>query len=150
MALFGNKKTKSDSADKAEIKKEEKKDTTPSMEELYAEKESVVKSSSSKTKIKKTLKSQAFRVLVKPVVTEKATNLVSDNKYAFIVHKDANKISIAKTVKDVYGVEAIKVNIINMEGKRVSRGRIQGKRSDFKKALVTLKKGDSISLYEGV
>ncbi|MCF7860319.1 50S ribosomal protein L23 [Patescibacteria group bacterium] len=92
----------------------------------------------------------AFRVLVKPLVTEKATELTSANKYVFVITKASNKIEVAKAVYAIYGVRPVDVNIISMQGKRVSRGRITGKRKDWKKAIVTLKKGESIKIYEGV
>ncbi|MCK9438821.1 MAG: 50S ribosomal protein L23 [Patescibacteria group bacterium] len=92
----------------------------------------------------------AYRILVKPLVTEKAANLGSLNQYAFVVSDSANKIDVAKAIFEVYGVKPEKVNIIKVKGKVVSRGKITGKRKDFKKALVSLKKGDSISIYEGV
>lgn len=152
MAIFGNKKTTEDKDEKKEVKKVAEKvadkKTDPSMEDLYAEKTTKKSSTSAKSSKKNT--GNAYRVLVKPVVTEKATTLVSEDKYAFIVAKKTNKIEIAKAVNNVYGVDVESVNVINMIGKKVSRGKIKGKRSDFKKAIVTIKKGQSINLYEGV
>ena len=92
----------------------------------------------------------AYRVLVGPVVTEKATNLVAENKYVFEVAKDANKIEVKKAVKNVYGFDPLDVKIINVRGKDVSYGRVSGRRKAWKKAIVTLKKGDKIEIYEGV
>ncbi|MCX6795722.1 MAG: 50S ribosomal protein L23 [Candidatus Falkowbacteria bacterium] len=94
--------------------------------------------------------SSAYRVLVKPMITEKAAHLGTENKYVFMVSLDSNKIEVAKAVAAVYGVKVDKVNLIRCEGKTVVRGRIKGKRKDFKKAIVTLAKGNSISIYEGV
>lgn len=123
---------------KEEMVKEEK-----SMKDLYNE-------GDKKTSKKGVKNSVAYRVLVKPLITEKAANLASLNQYAFVVSASANKIDVAKAVFEVYGVKPEKVNIIKVKGKVVNRGRITGKRKDFKKALVSLKKGDSISIYEGV
>ncbi|NIA18342.1 MAG: 50S ribosomal protein L23 [Actinobacteria bacterium] len=92
----------------------------------------------------------AYKVLVKPLVTEKASVMGTLNKYFFAVAIGANKIEIAKAVQDVYGVKPISVNIIRMQGKSVRHGRTMGKRKDWKKAIVTLKKGESIKVYEGV
>ncbi|MBN2854247.1 50S ribosomal protein L23 [Patescibacteria group bacterium] len=121
------------------------------MKDLYAEKEDK-KAGSAKTNTKRRPggKSLSARTLVKPLVTEKAANLSEHGKYAFIVNINSNKIEVAKAVSDVYGVKVEAVNIIKMKGKAVSRGRIKGTRSDFKKAIVTLKKGESIQIYEGV
>jgi len=123
---------------KKEVAKEEK-----SMKDLYSE-------GTDKTSKKGVKNSVAYRILVKPLVTEKAANLGSLNQYAFVVSDSANKIDVAKAIFEVYGVKPEKVNIIKVKGKVVSRGKITGKRKDFKKALVSLKKGDSISIYEGV
>ncbi|OIO07421.1 50S ribosomal protein L23 [Candidatus Falkowbacteria bacterium CG1_02_41_21] len=89
-------------------------------------------------------------MLVKPLVTEKATNLGGQNKYVFIVDINANKIEVAKAIDEVYGLNPISVNMVKMKGKQVARGRITGRRKDFKKAIVTLKKGETIQVYEGV
>lgn len=164
MPLFGNKKdtTKKDDAKKDEIKKpaakkavvkadskSKKEDAAASMKDLYgAGAKKVVKS---KTGKKATINFDgSYKVLIRPLITEKATNLVADNKYAFVVDKAANKIEVAQAVEATYGVKPLDVNVINVKGKRVMRGRIKGKRKDFKKALVTLKKGETIKLYEGV
>ena len=92
----------------------------------------------------------AYRILVKPLISEKAAALGGENKYVFFVATDANKISVKKAIEEVYNVKPIAVNIINMEGKVVRRGRVTGQRKDYKKAIITLKKGDSITVYEGV
>ncbi len=85
-------------------------------------------------------------VLVKPRVSEKANLLSNNGKYIFEVHRNANKISVKKAVEQAYAVKVTQVNIITMEGKKRSYGRTSGKMSDFKKAVVTLKKGDKIDL----
>jgi large subunit ribosomal protein L23 len=144
MKIF--KKNKKDEKEEKKIpesieKKEDKKEQ--STKELYEE------SKLGKIDNKK-MGSMAYKVLIKPIVTEKAANLNSDGKYVFMVARDANKIEVAKAIQDVYGVKPVSVNIIKVKGKRVNRGRISGKRKDIKKAVVSLKKGDSISIYEGV
>lgn len=90
------------------------------------------------TKIKKQ------EVLISPHVTEKATGLARENKYVFKVHPAAGKIEIKKAVKQVFKVTPVKVNVSNIQGKKRRVGRIQGQRPGFKKAVVTLKAGDSI------
>ncbi|MFC1599130.1 50S ribosomal protein L23, partial [Patescibacteria group bacterium] len=92
----------------------------------------------------------AYKVLLKPLITEKATDLVEQNKYSFAVALQTNKIEVKKAIKALYGVEPISVNIIRMRGKRVGYGRISGKRKNWKKAIITLKAGDKIEVYEGV
>lgn len=96
------------------------------------------------------VKNDAYRVLVKPVITEKATLGEGKNKYTFIVRKSANKVEIKMAVKSLYGVNPIMVRVINVEGKRKQVGKLAGRRSDFKKAIVTLPVGKTISIHEGV
>lgn len=152
MAIF-SKKTNDDSQAKVSpVKKDvkakstEKKTEAPSMKDLYS---AETKKEKSAVKANKGL-SLAYRVLVKPLVTEKATNLSGQNKYVFIVDISTNKIEVAKAISEVYGVKPSQVNIVKMKGKQVSRGRTIGRRKDFKKAIVTLKKGETIKVYEGV
>lgn len=154
MALFGNKKNDSTDAKASSNKKtpavKTVKEEKSSMADLY-EGKTVKKAGVKDAKAdKKVLRAELAKVLVRPLVTEKASHLASQSKYAFIVASSSNKIEVAKAVEAIYGVNVEKVNIINMEGKAVLRGRIKGKRSDFKKAVVTLKKGETISIYEGV
>jgi len=92
----------------------------------------------------------AYRILVKPLVTEKATDLGSQNKYIFAVTAQANKIEITKAINEVYGIKPVAVNIIKMKGKRIRYGRISGRTKNWKKAIVTLPEGKSIKIYEGV
>ncbi len=143
MALFkrkANKKTESSKPEKDEKKKE-------SMKQLYQKEElkKSVKEKKSDSRYK-----GAYRVLVKPLVTEKATDLGAQNKYVFVIDSRANKLEVAKAIWTVYGVKPLAVNIIKMKGKVVRRGRIKGKRKDFKKAIITLAKDQQIQVYEGV
>jgi len=156
MALFGAKQTntKKAAAPKADKKvvvadKKIVSEGEESMKDLYASETQAKKS----VKDKKTISTRyegAFRVLVKPLITEKATELSAHNQYAFVVSTSANKIEVAKAIQAVYGVKPTGVNIISMKGKAVTRGRIKGQRKDWKKAIVTLKKGENIKIYEGV
>ena len=85
-----------------------------------------------------------------PVITEKATGLSEQNKVIFKVHENATKSSIKKNIEKIFKVKVIKVNTINKKSKRkIVRGRI-GTKSGFKKAVITLKKGQSIDLATGV
>ncbi|EKD43309.1 MAG: 50S ribosomal protein L23 [uncultured bacterium] len=89
-------------------------------------------------------------VLVKAMVTEKSAVKQSENKYTFVVVNNANKALIGKAIFAEYGVKPVRVNVMNMPGKKVRYGRSQGKRSDYKKAVVTLPKGKTIVVHEGV
>lgn len=88
------------------------------------------------------------KLVKQPRISEKSGLLAKQNKYAFVVQNYANKVQIKKAIESEYKVRVEKVNVINSLGKTVNAGRISGKRSDFKKAVVTLKKGDSINLGE--
>ncbi len=89
-------------------------------------------------------------VLVKAHMSEKAAIGEVAGRYTFLVTHDATKLSIKTAVQQMYGVRPIAVRIVNTEGKRLRFGRSFGKRSDMKKAIVTLPKGKSISIHEGV
>ena len=94
-------------------------------------------------------------IIKKPVITEKMTAITEKlNRYAFIVDKRANKLQIKQAVQDLYGVQVESVNTINYEGKLKSRytktGVISGRRDAFKKALVTLAKGETIDFFSNI
>lgn len=88
----------------------------------------------------------AYRVLVRAVVSEKATRLAGTGQYIFMVGATANKISIATAIRKLYGVTPTAVNIINVPGKALRYGRTEGRTKDWKKAVVTLKSGDRIEV----
>ena len=92
-----------------------------------------------------------YSVLKRPLITEKS-NLMKDelNQIAFEVDRRANKIEIKEAVKKLFNVHVIKVRTFTMLGKRKRMGRSEGKKSDWKKAIVTLKEGERIDFFEGV
>jgi len=88
-------------------------------------------------------------ILIRPIITEKTTtSLGSDRTYAFEVGLPANKGQIAKAIASFYGVEVAQVRTMIVRGKTKRFGRYNGKRSNWKKAYVTLADGHSIPLYE--
>lgn len=90
---------------------------------------------------------QAYRVLVRPIVTEKTTRLGHVNQYAFEVAMTANKLEIRKAVKAVYGVTPTDVRVMRIFGKPVRSRAGKSRRSTWRKAIVTLKKGDRIDQF---
>ncbi|HEY5593958.1 MAG TPA: 50S ribosomal protein L23 [Nitrospiria bacterium] len=93
----------------------------------------------------------AHQILIRPLLTEKMTELKEQqNKVCFLVNPQANKIEIKQAAEEVLKVKIDSVNIINTKGKRKRLGRYEGKRSDLKKAILTLKKGEKLELFEGV
>ncbi|MDD5088233.1 MAG: 50S ribosomal protein L23 [bacterium] len=90
-------------------------------------------------------------VLRKPLLTEKVAQIQDlRNQYAFVVDSSANKIEIKRAVEQKYSVTVLDVNTMNVRGKVKRLGRFTGKRADWKKAVVTLKAGDSIELAQNV
>jgi len=89
-------------------------------------------------------------VLIRPLITEKATSMMQDNKYTFIVPLTANKVEIRQAVEKVFKVKVLDVNTIRVLGKVKRMGKTQGKRSDYKKAIVKLAPGQSIEFFEGL
>jgi len=89
-------------------------------------------------------------VIIKPVVSEKSYALLDGSAYTFVVHPDANKVEIRKAIESIFNVRVIKVNTLNRSGKRKRNRRsfTFGKRSDTKRAIVTLHAGDRIDLFE--
>ena len=88
--------------------------------------------------------------IVSPVITEKATSLSEFNKVVFKVHKGANKNSIKKSIEKIFKVNVIKINTINIKGKTKLVKNKKSFKSGYKKAIVTLKKGQNIDLATGI
>ena len=95
-------------------------------------------------------------IIIKPIVTEKQTAITEKfpNRYGFRVSPDANKLEIKKAVEVMYGVNVESVNTMNYAGKKKSRytksGIINGKTSAFKKAIVTLKEGETNDFFSNI
>ena len=90
-------------------------------------------------------------VILEPVVSEKSYNLLDEGAYTFKVHLDANKIEIRQAIESIFDVKVLKVTTANRKGKRKRNRRALtfGRRSDTKRAIVTLVEGDRIDLFEG-
>lgn len=92
----------------------------------------------------------ASKILIRPIISEKTTHAEADKKYSFLVAMDATKVDVKRAVKEVYGVLALKVNMIITEGKIKRAGRYTGRRNDTKKAIVTVSKDKNLDIHEGV
>lgn len=92
-------------------------------------------------------------ILIRPLVTEKMSGISEKqpNKFGFIVAVDANKIEIAKAIKEKFNVDAVSVNTIKYKGKErtqfTRKGRFTGRTAKFKKAIITLKEGQTIDIF---
>ncbi|MEM7549231.1 MAG: 50S ribosomal protein L23 [Bacteroidota bacterium] len=95
-----------------------------------------------------------MKVLIKPLVTEKASSLNEEGKYGFVVDKRANKVEIKKAVEKAYGVNVESVNTLIYQGKKKSRYTkatiISGRTSSYKKAIVKVAEGDIIDFYSNI
>ena len=114
--------------------------------DLYKDEKS--KDETKKTSDKKSM--NAYRVLVKPLATEKGAHFATENKYLFEVACDTNKVEIKKATELALNVKVAKVSVMNVSGKARRIGRMVGKKPDWKKAIVTLKPGEKLEIFEGV
>ena len=88
-------------------------------------------------------------VLIRPLLTEKITSLRDlKNCVSFVVDSRATRIQISQAVESVLKVKVESVNVMNVKGKPKRQGRFVGKRADWKKAIVTLREGENVELYE--
>ena len=93
---------------------------------------------------------ELHEVIIRPLITEKMTGLTDAlNQYGFIVDRRANKVEIKKAIEKKFEVSVTSVRTVNVQGKVKRLGRFSGKRSDWKKALITLAEGNKITLFEG-
>ena len=88
-------------------------------------------------------------VLLAPVVSEKSYSLISDRKYSFRVHNDAHKTQIRQAVEDLFDVHVESVNISHVRAKPKRRGMFRGTKPGWKKAIVQLREGETIDIFEG-
>ena len=88
-------------------------------------------------------------VLLAPVVSEKSYSLIADRKYSFKVHKDAHKTQVRQAVEQLFDVKVVNVNIVKVQPKPKRRGMTKGIKPGWKKAVVQLKPGDSIEIFQG-
>ncbi|MCX6762857.1 MAG: 50S ribosomal protein L23 [Candidatus Moranbacteria bacterium] len=103
-----------------------------------------------KRKVVKKEKNIAHKILLENLISEKATMLASQNKYVFKVDKNAGKFQIKEAIEGYYGVQVVSVNTIKISPKKRIQGRTIGWKKGFKKAVVTLRQGDTIGVVEGV
>jgi large subunit ribosomal protein L23 len=96
----------------------------------------------------------ATQIILRPVISEKSMDLTSQSKYTFAVADGANKLQIKEAVEELFKVTVVNVNVLNTKAKEKSRNRGRGRQAGYtsawKKAVVTVKSGDSIEFFEGV
>jgi large subunit ribosomal protein L23 len=89
------------------------------------------------------------QVILAPVVSEKSYSLIEDNKYSFRVHPRAHKTQIRQAVEDLFDVKVVAVNVMKVQSKPKRRGWTRGRKPGWKKAIVELRAGDRIEIFEG-
>lgn len=89
-------------------------------------------------------------IIVKPLITEKTSAMLEDNKYTFKVALDANKIEIRQAIEEIFKVKVVNVNTVRVFGKTKRMGKSVGRKSDYKKAIVKLAEGHTIPIFEGM
>ena len=95
------------------------------------------------------MKLDARDVLIAPVVSEKSYSLIEENKYSFRVHDKAHKTQIRQAVEELFDVHVESVNVLKVRSKPKRRGLQRGKKSGWKKAIVELREGERIEIFEG-
>ncbi|HHU52135.1 MAG TPA: 50S ribosomal protein L23 [Firmicutes bacterium] len=93
---------------------------------------------------------EARDIIKKPLITEKSSRLMEENKYSFMVDRRANKNQIKQAVEEIFNVRVRGVNTSNVLGKLKRMGKHAGRRPSWKKAVVTLEPGNRIEFFEGV
>ena len=114
-------------------------------------KQSDAKSTETKTSMQSmNANSNAHAVVLRPRMSEKALIGESSGVYVFEIAANATKIDVKHAIKDLYGITPTTVRVVNIDGKKIRFGARIGRRNDWKKAIVTLPKGKTISIHEGV
>ena len=91
-----------------------------------------------------------YQIIQRPLLTEKITNLTElNNQYSFAVDRNSNKIEIRKVIEKRFDVSVLSIRTMIVRGKKRKMGRFEGKRAQWKKAIVSLKEGDKIDFVEG-
>lgn len=124
-----------------------KKDAAPEEKQPVAKKAKAVAETSGSAQKKQPV---ASRVLVRPIISEKSSDAERHGTYTFAVVDSATKVDVKRAIQEVYHVLPTRINMMHVEGKQVRFGRRAGKRKDWKKAIVTLPKGKTIHIHEGV
>jgi large subunit ribosomal protein L23 len=155
--LRGKKEEKAGKPEKKAPKKvsDEKKSKTASEKKLIAKREKTIKADKPKKETKSRIVAKkndniAYKVLLENLISEKSTMMTAENKYVFRVDPRAGKNQIKEAIEGYYGVRVTGVNTIRIHPKKRIQGRTIGWKKGYKKAIVTLEEGDTITAVEGV
>ena len=89
------------------------------------------------------------QVLLRPVISEKSYEQITQNKYTFKVHRDAHKTQVRQAVEELFDVKVVNVNILKVQSKPKRRGMFRGSRPGWKKAVVQIREGEQIEIFQG-
>ncbi len=129
---------------KKTVKREEKKeDKKPVVSGAGSKKSDLAKKSKNTADKKNSL---YYNIILRPYITEKTSMMGQENKYVFVVSKDASKVDIKNAIENIFSVSVLKVSVVNVPSKKVRLGMHEGKKPGFKKAIVKLKEGDKIDI----
>ena len=92
---------------------------------------------------------ETSQILIAPVVSEKSYRLIEERKYCFRVHEDAHKPLVRQAVEELFDVKVVAVNISKVQPKPKRRGTVRGTRQGWKKAIVQVREGDEIQIFQG-
>ena len=92
---------------------------------------------------------EAEKIIIRPIISEKSYAQIDHSRYTFEVHPEANKTEIRAALQQLFGVTVTAVRTMQVRRREVVRGRTRGATARWKKAIVTLKEGDSIAVFEG-
>jgi large subunit ribosomal protein L23 len=92
---------------------------------------------------------ETSQVLIAPVVSEKSYRLIEERKYCFRVHPDAHKTQIRQAVEELFEVKVVAVNVSQVQPKPKRRGAVRGTKQGWKKAIVQVREGDEIQIFQG-
>jgi large subunit ribosomal protein L23 len=149
------KKGKSDAPRKSaqkelEDQKDESKKSPVKVAEKKVDKKSEPKKEEGKKGEKKTNLEAGFGIILKPHVSEKTARAGTHDTYAFVVHRNANKIQIKKAFWKIYGIEPIGIQVVNTSARKVQFRRVAGVKGAWKKAYIRVPKGSNLEIYEAV
>ena len=92
---------------------------------------------------------ETSQILIAPVVSEKSYRLIEERKYCFRVHEDAHKTQIRQAVEELFDVKVVAVNVSKVQPKPKRRGAVRGTKQGWKKAIVQVREGDEIQIFQG-
>ncbi len=148
MSILDRFKKKTEAPEKASVAKQVKE--VKQAKASKPKKEATSKKETAKKKSAVSVSKLATSTLLAPVVSEKTAQLSDSGIVSFFVAADANRVAVRQAFRELYKVTPVKVNIVNVRGKAVRFGRIQGKRNNMKKAHIFLPKGTRVDIFEGV